>query len=107
MLNKQPGEVQLGDGATKIVGSDRYPLTVIEIKDEGKTLVLQHDNYTALHRGLTENQKYSYAPNTAAATVEVTHRKDGTWIKRGERLVKRGNIRYFIGVREAYWNPSY
>lgn len=96
--------ITVGMGATKIVGSDRYPFTVIEVVND-RRLVLQSDEYRRTDKnGLSELQEHEYTPNPDGSTVIVTKRKDGRWVQQGESI--KGTP-YHIGERRAYQDPSF
>lgn len=96
--------LKVGDGATYSIGSDRYPLTIVEIVSDRK-VILQRDNYRRTDKnGLSESQTYEYTPNPEARRVVVTKRKNGGWYEQGQSI---GSGRYSLGVRRAYQDPSY
>lgn len=97
-------EIKVGDGATKSVGSDRYPFTVVEVVSP-KKIKVQGDSFRRTDsNGLSESQTYEYTPNPDARIVVLTLRKNGRWIEQGESL---NGSRYYIGARNAYQDPSF
>lgn len=96
-----------GMGATKSVGSDCYPYTVVDIKSNGKEIHAQRDNSTP-----TEDsdyfgvQSYTYSPNPDSDIEIFTLRKNGYFVKKGKPL------NYYwdsisLGKRRYYRDPSF
>jgi len=97
--------MQVGDGATYGCGSDRYPYTVVEVRRDGRELLLQADNYKRTDsNGLSESQDYTFTPNPDGCTVVVTLRKNGAYIQKGDSIK---GMRYHIGSRAAYSDPCF
>ncbi|MDX1492956.1 MAG: hypothetical protein R3253_02700 [Longimicrobiales bacterium] len=95
----------VGDGATLVVGSDRYPYTVVEVKTQ-KRIVVQEDDaeWVGPRRMPTESQTYQYTPNPENPKVEISLRKGGSWCRVGQR----GSGSYFmVGSRRKYLDPSF
>ncbi len=104
-MKNDPVCPHVGDGATFGCGSDRYPYTVIEVRRDGRELVLQADDYKRTDsNGFSESQEYEYTPNTNGGLVVVTLRKDGRYIQKGDSLKGMG---YSIGHRAAYSDPCF
>jgi hypothetical protein len=96
---------EIGMGATECIGSDRYPYTIVRISDSGKTFWMQGDEYKRIDKnGLSEIQEYEYTPNTNATIVEVRRAKNGRWYTSGG--MAHGTF-VNVGVRRAYWDPSF
>jgi hypothetical protein len=85
--------------ATHIVGSDRYPFTVVEVVN-AKTIRLQVDN--AKRAGTAVD--YEYSPNPDAAVITVTLRKSGRWVMRGKSI---GGTWFIVGARRMYLDPHF
>jgi hypothetical protein len=97
-------EFKVGDGATKGVGSDRYPYTIVEILSP-KRVVLQPDDYYRTDKnGFSEMQTYEFTPNPEAYRIIVTLRKNGRWYQLGQTM---GGSRFSLGHRDAYQDPSF
>ena len=98
-------ELQIGQGCTYHIGSDRYPATVVEILSP-KRVVVQKDNYTRTDKnGISENQTYSFEPNPDAVRRVVTLRKNGSWRQVGQSM--HGSGFYTFKGRNAYFDPSF
>ena len=94
----------VGMGATKVVGSDRYPYTVTQILSPTR-IIVSSDTYTRVDKnGLSEIQQYEYASNFNDEGTIITKRKNGRWYKKGES--SKGSS-YVVGVRRAYQDPSF
>ena len=90
----------VGMGVTSIVGSDRYPYTIIQIKSKTRILV-QRDDYKAKEGSdYYGTQIYDYTENKEGAIVELVKCKHG-W----KRL--KGIIYFSLGNRRAYFDPSF
>lgn len=104
MSNTSP---QIGEGATLIVGSDRYPYTVVAIEGP-KRILVQQDEYYGVKghdNSYTEDQRYVYLPNKNAPVKRFTLRKNGAWVELGYGL--REGSPLVVGVRRAYMDPSF
>lgn len=96
----------VGMGATEGIGSDSYPYTIIEVRRNGKELVLQGDSYHRTDKnGFSENQTYLYSPNPDGRIVVVTLRKNGKYKRKGSDM--SSSYRYSFGHRRAYQDPSF
>ena len=96
--------MKIGDGVTHHVGSDSYPLTVVQIINERK-IVAQKDNYKRTdNNGLSESQTYEFTPNPEGAKVTLTLRKNGRWVEQGEEMRSSS---YSVGERHAYSDASF
>lgn len=97
---------EVGMGATCHIGTDRYPLTVIEVHRDGKELVLQADSYTRTdNSGMSESQVYAFEENPNAPWVTVTLRKNLRYVPKGEEMWN--TVFYSVGERRAYSDPSF
>jgi hypothetical protein len=95
-------EAAVGVGVTEIMWTDRRAGTIIEVKRNGRTLVVQYDEAIRTDaNGMSDAQSYRFERNTDAATREFTLRKDGTY------RVKGGSGRLILGVRDAYHDYSF
>jgi hypothetical protein len=96
--------VAIGDGVTQMMGSDRYPYTIVAVENE-KRLTIQADNYELIEGScLSEHQTYRYTPNQQGELIRITLRSNGRWVKMGERNT---DIGYSLRGREAYCDPSF
>ena len=91
---------EVGMGATITMYSDRAPGTIVKVSPSGKTVWVQHDDYTRIDsRGMSESQEYTYAQNTSAPVEVFRMTKRGFRNKNGDGL--------FIGKRERYYDFSF
>lgn len=95
-------DIQVGQGATYSIGSDRYPYTVVQVVSDRK-IVVQRDDYRRTDtNGFSESQTYEYTPNPNAGKTVLTKRKNGRWHEQGQSMNSGG---YHIGSRQAYQDP--
>ena len=114
---------RVGDGASYRLWSDRYACTVIEVRRNGRELVLQRDQATllngvrsgeqdALHfepggfcGHVSGVQRYAYERDPEGQIIRVSRRtrKDGSveWVTVGQSTSTPGG-RAIIGVRREY-----
>ena len=94
-MNQKP---EVGMGATYGIGSDCYPVTIIEVSPSGHQIKLQHDKFELTDRGaVSGTQVYDYAPNPDADVKVFTRRQDGEYREKGK------NFGYLIvGKRKAH-----
>lgn len=92
---------QVGDGATRYSGSDRYAYTVVSVSKSGKRINVQADKATRTDgNGISESQQYEFTSDPSAAIVTLVRRKDGSWYN--------GNVgRFSVGTRSAYYDYSF
>lgn len=98
--------VEVGMGCTILGWSDRYPATVIEVRNrDGKrpVVVIRRDRYEVTEgysNAFTENQHWDITEDPEGRTHEVLFRK-GAWRIRGTDEAIR------FGDRERYDDPSF
>jgi hypothetical protein len=99
---------EVGMGATYCINSDCYPYTIVEIIND-KTIICQQDRHfpddSDGKYDYYSNQKYTYKSNLDAPKTIFTLRKNGVWIKKGEKIRNFGYIS--IGHRHCYQDPSF
>ena len=105
-------DIQVGDGATLLMWSDRHAYTIIEIEryvtgariGEIKAVIAQQDKATRTDQnGFSDSQGYTYEPNPNAEKERYTLRKDG-------RFRKVGSVNssvLAIGERREYYDYSF
>lgn len=96
---------EVGMGATKYLGSDRYPFTIIKVLSP-TTIVVQEDDANLIEGNYynTEHQVHEYTRNTESREVTLTKRKNGRWVERGDSM--KGTP-YSIGERDRHNDPSF
>ena len=87
---KNVPEVNVGDGATLLYHTDRVPCTVIEVKRNGRQIVLQEDKCTR-----DESVKLNFIPGGFFG--HVSNQRDQKWFIEED---PEGSIKV------ANWNPS-
>ena len=99
---------QVGMGATILSWTDRHAATIVEVDLEKKLprIGIKQDIATRSDKnGMSDSQDYDYTPNPNATTVYYTFRKDGTWVKEGDKT--KGGSRIAIGYRNEYYDFSF
>jgi len=98
-------ELVVGVGATMVVGSDRYPYTVVEISTSGKTIKVVKDIFMPGEgHDYYGTQVWVYTQTTSQAARDNS--KIARWsAKMG--CYQIGGIRLYVGKREAHIDPSF
>lgn len=100
------GDPEVGMGATVLGWTDRYAATIVEVKNNGKTVVVQEDNAKRVDsNGMSEAQTYEYTPNMDAPRKTYTRRRNGQYVRQGESM--KGGGRIAIGYRNHYHDFSF
>jgi hypothetical protein len=103
-------EPAVGMGATRLLYTDRQPATIVAVhRNKAGAVVavsIQQDTATVVkggeHNGSAE---YVYTPNPEARVTRYSVRKNGAFVREGDRA-KNGE-RIAIGRRERYYDPSF
>lgn len=99
-----PSTPTVGMGATILMWSDRYPATIVAVKD--KQITLQEDTATRTDKnGMSESQQYEFKPNPDGRIFNATLRKNGTYVLEGGSMRSGTIIR--IGRRDRYYDFSF
>jgi hypothetical protein len=107
-------DIQVGQPATLLSWTDRYPATVVEVFKKGlyTYVVVQSDDYKRIDsNGMSEAQEYEYKRNPEGAMTTfklvggklVSVRKNKT----SGRYVRNHGAGCVIGVRERYYDFSF
>lgn len=90
---------RIGDGATRILYSDRHACTVVYVSPSGKTVTVQDDRAERIDKnGMSDAQEYIYHQNLAGEKTTFRYTKRG-YTARGQSLS--------IGERDEYYDYSY
>lgn len=92
----------VGMGATMMVGTDRYPYTVVDVLTPKKIVVQEDHAVLVAGSAMSESQEYEYAPNPNARRITLRKRADGLWGNAGEAS---GPVQ--VGHRRAYSDPTF
>ena len=102
---------QVGDGATKLMWSDRHAYTIVEIinyssgvkKGQVKAVVVTKDTATRVDKnGMSDSQSYEFESNLDGFRTTYTLRKNGRFIEQGDTY---GTLA--IGYRDHYFDFSF
>ncbi len=98
---------QVGDGATRRVGSDCYPYTIIEVGSDAKFIRVQADSYKVVEGNFMQgNAVVEYSPNPEGDIITYTLRKNGKYIQQGAPM-NMGGVSIGINGRRYYQDPSF
>lgn len=100
--------IEIGTGATQIVGSDFYPFTIIEIINDKKIVVQSDDAKPDVENGFDyfTNQIYKITPNPNGKVLTLSLRKNNLWVEVG-KASKNPATFFSLGNRIALQNPSF
>jgi len=112
--------VKVNDGVTEVGYSQRYAYSVIEVRRNGKELVVQRDNAILdpkfkpqvekggfLGHVTNQNeQSYSYEKNTEGTIKVITLRKSGKWLPKGSADTSRSKS-WRIGERSEFYDYNF
>lgn len=94
----------VGQPATKLVGSDRYPFTVIEVKSP-RRVVVQADRFRRVDQnGFSESQVYEMERDAEGQKFDISLRKDTYWHEVG---YSTNTSCFVLGYRSAYQDPHF
>lgn len=97
------GTPPVGELATYVIGTDRYPYTVIEVSASGHRVTLQKRKSRRVdNNGLSENQRWISVEDKDGDTMVVTRRKDGGYRPKGS---KAGHVMF--GEANSYLDPHF
>lgn len=106
MSNAKAKAPEVGMGATIILWSDRQAATIVGVPTE-KTIQIQRDRATRTDsNGMSEDQSYTFEPNTEAMVQTFTFRKTGRWVAKGQPD-KFGSVVVYVGHRDEYKDPTF
>ena len=107
---KQQREVKVGDGCTICYYSDREPATIIDIKNDGRVIVVQEDKATRTdNNGMSEIQEYEFERNPKGTIHEFKRTRKYKWFYTDNGCADRtkyGTYLCFSG-REKYYDYSF
>ena len=109
---KDWSEVQVGEGVTQYLYSDRHAYSVIEKLPKG-VLRITEDNATRTDtKGMSDTQSYDYETNWDEEGMLIKMGRDGSWgmvqiNKETGRFKKVNYGKFSIGSREKYHDYSF
>lgn len=97
---------EVGMECTILMWSDRYAGTIVEVRKNGKEVVMQRDKaeLTELSRGMSDVQQYTYERNPNTKLEVFTLRKTGAYVRKGDSL---NGTQLRIGDRRQYRDHSF
>lgn len=99
---------EIGMGATVLMWSDRYPVTIVEIerfktgsrKGQISAVLVQEDDVLRIDKnGMSESQQYEFKPNVLNSIQRFKVNKVGAFVCEGRRLR--------TGERDKYHDYSF
>lgn len=89
-------KLEIGMGATQLIGSDRYACTIVDITPSGKTLTVQEDKAIRTdNNGMSSIQEWCYEANPDGEIRRFRLTTKG-W--------RSGSISLRVGVRDHYYD---
>lgn len=97
----------IGMGVTHHIGGDKYPFTIVDLTESGKTLYVNQDIPTIISGDFENNNAIiDYKFNSCQIIIKkLTFRKDGVYRESGTRTSKTDY--YTVGKREYYLDPNF
>ncbi len=93
-------------GVTYGAGSDCYPGTIVYVSENGNKIKFVPDDYRVIkgsgHDGTAE---YEITPEDPATTTRS--RMVASWSPKQNAYIRGGGGKIAIGIRRAYFNPSF
>lgn len=106
--NARQNQPKVGDGATRLMYTDRHAGTIVEVVN-AKTIRVQEDTSMRVlavgEHSMSDCQQYTYSPNPNGQIQTVSLRSNGRWVVVGEAA--RNGTSYVIGVRDTYHDYSF
>ena len=103
-------EIKVGDGATLLYYSDRKPATIIDIKDDGKIIVVQEDNAIRTdNNGMSDCQSYEFERNPKGTIHEFkrTRANKNMYTDNGKSKYGEYGVYLGLGYRDKYYDYSF
>jgi len=91
----------VGNGAHINNGVDTHSVTIIEVSESGKSVIVQRDSVKPKEGSSSYSNEWEMTPNPNGATYEFSLRKNGYYVQAGEGM-KFGDILHLSGRREYY-----
>lgn len=96
--------VEVGMGATYVVGTDRYPATVVKVGPKTVTVSMDSVKPVGELHGVTQFGFTSNEP-TSENTKVFTLRQNGKWVQKGAPM--KSTCTLYLGDRSYYLDPHF
>lgn len=96
--------VEVGMGTTYVVGSDRYPATVVKVLPKTVTVTMDSVTVVGVLHGVTQFGFTSNEP-TPENTKVFTLRQNGKWVQQGAPMHSACTLH--LGDRSYYLDPHF
>jgi hypothetical protein len=109
---KDWSDVEVGEGVTCYLWSDRDAYTVVGKPSKGVLRVTQDDAQRTDSNGLSEHQEYSFTTDWDSEGVLIKKNRKGQWVEirlnpETGRYNNVGGYKYSVGHRCRYRDPSF
>jgi len=91
----------VGNGAHISNGVDTHSVTIIEVSESGKSVIVQRDTVKPKEGSASYSNEWEMTSNPNGATYEFSLRKNGLYIQTGEAM-NFGSTLHLSGRREYY-----
>jgi hypothetical protein len=96
--------IEIGSGATIVIGTDRDAATVIAVSKSGRKVTVQRDIARRTDsNGMSDQQHYEYARNPEGEVVTFSLRKNGRWWQVG----RSGGLVLRLGERDSFYDYNF
>jgi hypothetical protein len=101
METKERTKPVVGNGAHINNGVDTHSVTIIEVSESGKSVIVQRDSVKPKAGSASYSNEWEMTPDPNGATYEFSLRKNGFYIQTGEAM-NFGSTLHLSGRREYY-----
>jgi hypothetical protein len=109
---KDWSEIEIGEGVTQYLYTDRKAYSVVEKKDKGVLRITQDTTTRTDTKGMSDTQSYDYETNWDEEGILIKMGRDGSWgmVIINQETGRFKNVKYgkfSIGSREKYHDYSF
>ena len=99
-------EITIGTPCTINHWSDRDPAEVIEIRNNGKTLIVRAMGYKCISGSAQDGSaQYEYFSDEKGVVREFTLRKNGRYVRKGDG--SNSGLGLSVGFARRYYDPHF